>query len=66
MKHKWGHRCGGGRSWVRTRLPSCQNVEARDEVVVANVAFGWCVPSFGNLTEVFFQVGDDILEAGDL
>jgi len=42
------------------------DVETRDEVVVANVAFGWGVPSFGDLTEVFFQVGDNVLETGDL
>ena len=42
------------------------NVEARDEVVVANVAFGWRVPSFGDLTKVFFKVGDDVLETGNL
>ena len=43
------------------------DVETGDEVVVvADVALGWGVPAFGNLAEVFFQVGDDVLEAGDL
>src|SRR5712671_1630797 len=43
------------------------DVETGDEVVVvADVAFGRGVPSFGDLAEVFFQVGDDVLEAGDL
>jgi len=42
------------------------NVEARDEVVVAHVTLGRGVPSLGDLTKVFFQVGDDVLEAGDL
>src|SRR5712672_2224197 len=42
------------------------DVEAGDEVVVADVAFGRAVPSFGDLAQVFFQVGDDVLEASDL
>ena len=42
------------------------DVEARDEVIVADVAFRWGVPSLGDLTEVFFQVGDDVFETGDL
>src|SRR5712671_4645980 len=42
------------------------DVEAGDKVVVADVAFGGSVPSFGDLAEVFFQVGDDILKASDL
>ena len=43
------------------------DVEARDEVVgVSDVALRRGVPSFGNLPEVFFQVGDDIFEAGNL
>ena len=42
------------------------DVEAGDKVVVANVSFGWQVPPLGNLTEVFFKVGDDVLETGNL
>jgi len=43
------------------------DVETGDEVVVVtDVAFGRRVPSFGNLAEVFFQVGNDVLEAGNL
>jgi len=42
------------------------DVEAGDEVVVADVTLRWRVPSFGDLTEVFFKVGDDILETGNL
>jgi len=43
------------------------DVEARDEVVgVPDVTLRGGVPSFGDLPEVFFQVGDDILEAGNL
>jgi len=43
------------------------DVEARDEVVgVSDVALRGGVPSFGDLSEVFFQVGDDIFEAGNL
>src|SRR5712671_6495004 len=43
------------------------DVEARDEVVgVSDVALRGGVPSFGDLPEVFFQVGDDIFEAGNL
>jgi len=43
------------------------DVEARDEVVgVSDVALRGRVPSVGNLPEVFFQVGDDILETGNL
>jgi len=43
-----------------------EDVETGDEVVVADVAFRRGVPSFGDLAEIFFQVGDDVLEAGDL
>jgi len=42
------------------------DVKARDEVVVADVTFWWQVPLFGNLTEIFFEVGDDVLETSDL
>ena len=42
------------------------DVKAGDKVVIANVAFRWRVPSFGDLTKIFFEVGDDVLEAGDL
>jgi len=42
------------------------DVEAGDEVIVVNVTLGWGVPSFGDLAEVFFEVGDDVLKAGDL
>ena len=42
------------------------DVETGDEVVVVDVAFGRGVPSFSDLTKVFLQVGDDVLEAGDL
>jgi len=42
------------------------DVEAGDEVVVVNVALRWRVPTLGNLTEVFFKVGDDVLETGNL
>jgi len=43
------------------------DVETGDEVVVvADVAFGRGVPSFGDLAEVFLQVGNDVLEASDL
>ena len=42
------------------------DVETGDEVVVVDVAFRRGVPSLGDLAEVFFQVGDDVLEAGDL
>jgi len=42
------------------------DVEARDEVIVVNVALGWGVPAFCDLTQVFFEVGDDILKASDL
>jgi len=43
------------------------DVETGDEVVVVvDVAFRRGVPSVGDLAEVFFQVGDDVLEAGDL
>jgi len=42
------------------------DVEARDEVVVANVALRRGVPSFGDLSEIFLEVGDDILEPGNL
>src|SRR5712671_3473193 len=43
------------------------DVEARDEVVVvSNITLRGGVPSFGDLSEVFFQVSDDILEAGNL
>jgi len=42
------------------------DVEAWDKVVVMDVTFGRGVPSFGDLTKVFFQVGDDVLEAGNL
>jgi len=42
------------------------DVEAGDEVVIADVALRWRVPSFGDLTKVFFEVGDDVLETSDL
>ena len=43
------------------------DVEAWGEVVgVSDVALQRGVPSFGDLSEVFFQVGDDIFEAGNL
>src|SRR5712671_4374431 len=43
------------------------DVEARDEVVgVPDVALRRGVPSLGDLPEVFFEVGDDVLEPGDL
>jgi len=42
------------------------DIEVGDEVVVADVAFWWRVPSLCHLTEVFFQVGDDVLETGHL
>jgi len=42
------------------------DVEAGDEVVVTDVAFGWGVPAFGDLSQVFFEVGDDVLEPGNL
>ena len=42
------------------------DVETGDEVVVADVSLRWRVPSFGDLTEVFFEVGDDVLETGNL
>ena len=42
------------------------DVEPWDEVVVTDVTLRWRVPSFGDLTEVFFEVGDDVLEPGDL
>ena len=47
-------------------VPVLADVEAGDEVIVANVAFGWRVPTFGDLAQVFFEVGDNILETGDL
>jgi len=34
--------------------------------LLRTVTFGWGVPSLGDLAKVFFQVGDDVLEAGDL
>jgi len=37
-----------------------------DEVVVTDVSLRWRVPSFGDLTKVFFEVGDDVLEASNL
>ena len=42
------------------------DVEVGDEVIVTNVTFGRRVPSFSDLTQVLFQVGDDVLEASDL
>src|SRR5712671_4561277 len=43
------------------------DVEAGDEVVVVpDIALGRGVPPFGDLPEVFFEVGDDIFEAGNL
>src|SRR5712671_1644069 len=42
------------------------DVETGDEVVVADVTFGWGVPAFGDLPQVFFEVGDDVLESGNL
>jgi len=42
------------------------DVEAGDEVVVADVAFRQRVLAFGDLAQVFFEVGDNILETGDL
>jgi len=48
------------------RAGDTHDVEVGDEVVVANVAFGWRVPSLGDLTQVLLQVGDDVFEAGDL
>jgi len=42
------------------------DVEAWDEVVVADVTFRGGVPALGDLTQVFFKVGDNILETSDL
>jgi len=63
----------GGIAGVQTDEAGADNVavlvdvETRDEVVVvSDVALRGGVPSFGDLPEVFFQVGDDILEAGNL
>src|SRR5712671_7803539 len=42
------------------------DVEAGDEVVIADVTFGWGVPAFGDLPQVFFEVSDDVLESGNL
>jgi len=42
------------------------DVKVGDEVVVTDVTFGRRVPSFGDLTQVLFQVGDDVLETSDL
>ena len=42
------------------------DVEARDEVIVANITLGRGVPALGNLAQVFFEVGNDVLESGDL
>ena len=42
------------------------DVETGDEVVVADVTFGRGVPAFGNLSQIFFEVGDDVLESGNL
>jgi len=42
------------------------DVEVRDEAVVANITFGGVVPTLGDLTKVLFEVGDDVLEPGDL
>jgi len=42
------------------------DVETRDEVVVVDITFGWGVPAFGNLPQIFFEVGDDVLESGNL
>ena len=42
------------------------DVKARDEVFVADVTLRWRVPSFGDLTQVLFEVGNDVLETGDL
>jgi len=48
------------------QVPILADVEAGDEVIVANVTFGWRVPAFSDLAQVFFKVGDSILETGDL
>ena len=42
------------------------DVEARDEVVVADVALRRGVPTFSDLSQIFFEVGDDVFESGDL
>src|SRR5712671_914883 len=43
------------------------DVEAGDEVVgVSDVALRRGVPSLGDLPEVFFEIGDDVFETGDL
>jgi len=42
------------------------DVETGDEVVVANVALRRGVPSFGDLSQIFFEVGDNVFESGDL
>jgi len=42
------------------------DVETGNEVVVADVALGRGVPAFGDLSQVFFEVGDDVLESGNL
>jgi len=42
------------------------DVEVGDKIVVTDVTFGQRVPSFGDLTQVLFQVGDDVFKTGDL
>jgi len=42
------------------------DVETGDEVIIVDVALGWRVPSFSDLTEIFFEVSDDVLETSDL
>ena len=48
------------------QIPILENVEPRDEVVVADVTLGQRVPTFGDLTQILFEVGDDVLKAGNL
>jgi len=48
------------------QVPILADVEAWDEVVIVDVAFRWGVPTFGNLTQVFFEVGDNVLETSNL
>ena len=42
------------------------DVETGNEVVVADIALRRGVPAFGDLSQIFFEVGDDVFESGDL
>jgi len=42
------------------------DVKAGDEIVIVDITLGWRVPSFSDLTQVLFEVGDDVLETSNL